>query len=321
MKELSIEQKAKAYDIVRKKIALRFGSNIAEEFFSEFEEPEDEKIRKALINGVECCKASGWTNFGNNVDIDVVLAWLEKQGEKVEPIESFNSEFERQVSCLIASAINKEHEYNEGYVKWTANALLEYAKRELEKQAGQKSSWSEEDESNLDSAIYYIRREPYRESDVEPIVDWLRNLKDRVQPQPKQGWSERDEKLALSIEQIFNCASLLNIVPDKIEKVKSWLKNLKNRVQPEQEWSEEDANLLDNCISLIEDMPGTENEQNWLKSLKDKVQPQSQWKPSDEQIQALVYVFNHYIPNATDKIAWNALQTIELMLGQLLREE
>ena len=52
----------------------------------------------------------------------------------------------------------------------------------------------------------------------------------------KPAWSEEDDKIALSIEQIFNCASLLNIVPDKIEKVKSWLKDIKDRVQPQLRW-------------------------------------------------------------------------------------
>lgn len=40
------EEKAKAYDEVREKIALRFGSNVAEEIFSEFEMNEDDRIRK-----------------------------------------------------------------------------------------------------------------------------------------------------------------------------------------------------------------------------------------------------------------------------------
>ena len=50
----------------------------------------------------------------------------------------------------------------------------------------------------------------------------------------KQGeqkpWSEEDEKIALSIEQVMNCASLLNIVPDKIERIRTWLKTLKQRI-------------------------------------------------------------------------------------------
>ena len=49
MKELSVKEKAKAYDKVREKIALRFGSNVSEEIFSEYEESEDERIRKELL--------------------------------------------------------------------------------------------------------------------------------------------------------------------------------------------------------------------------------------------------------------------------------
>ena len=80
----------------------------------EFRESEDERIRKALIKGVESCKASGWTNFGNNVDIDVVLAWLEKQGTYTK------------------------RDVDDAYVEGIA-----FAKNELEKQ---KHAWSEEDE-------------------------------------------------------------------------------------------------------------------------------------------------------------------------------
>ena len=50
----------------------------------------------------------------------------------------------------------------------------------LEKQGEQKPAWSEEDESNIEEAIYYIIREPYRECDVEPIVNWLRTIKERL---------------------------------------------------------------------------------------------------------------------------------------------
>ena len=46
----------------------------------------------------------------------------------------------------------------------------------------------------------------------------------------KHAWGEEDEKIALSIEQVMNCASLLNIVPDKVEKVRTWLKSLKQRI-------------------------------------------------------------------------------------------
>ena len=40
-------------------------------------------------------------------------------------------------------------------------------------------------------------------------------------------WSEDDKQMILSIEQVMNCASLLNIVPEKIDNIKSWLKSLR----------------------------------------------------------------------------------------------
>jgi len=53
MKELTIEEKAKAYNKVREKIAIRFGSNVADEIFSEYEESEDEKIRKEIMDFID----------------------------------------------------------------------------------------------------------------------------------------------------------------------------------------------------------------------------------------------------------------------------
>ena len=79
MEELSIEEKAKAYDEAREKIAVRFGTNVAEEIFSEFEESEDERIRKGLINYFNHHKNG--INIFYGIKGDDILAWLEKQGE------------------------------------------------------------------------------------------------------------------------------------------------------------------------------------------------------------------------------------------------
>ena len=48
MKELSIEEKAKAYDEVREKIAIRFGSNVADEIFYQFEKQFGKPILQTL---------------------------------------------------------------------------------------------------------------------------------------------------------------------------------------------------------------------------------------------------------------------------------
>lgn len=86
MKELSIEQKAKAYDEAISKMkeimtmdnAPVIPKEIGECIFPELAESEDEKIRKALIEYFnEQCDMSDW----NGVYGYQVIAWLEKQGE------------------------------------------------------------------------------------------------------------------------------------------------------------------------------------------------------------------------------------------------
>ena len=81
MKELSIEEEAKAYDEVRKKIAIRFGSNVADEIFYQFGMSEDEMIRKELL---DFCKnrAEYYPNDPKYENISAWIAWLEKQGEQ-----------------------------------------------------------------------------------------------------------------------------------------------------------------------------------------------------------------------------------------------
>jgi hypothetical protein len=72
-----------------------------------------------------------------------------------------------------------------------------------------------------------------------------------------------------------------------------WLKSL--RPQPNQEWSEEDKNMLQSILDEYKSMP-TEK-RYWLKSLKYRYT----WKPSDEQIyelsKAVDYYTSHGFPN------------------------
>ena len=92
------------------------------EIFPELKENEDEKIRKELIRAftVTADKKSHEI-YGNGITYGQVLAWLENQGKKIDVIENFDTEFEKQVSHLIASTINKEYEYTSDFIKWTAN--------------------------------------------------------------------------------------------------------------------------------------------------------------------------------------------------------
>lgn len=84
MKELSIEQKAKAYDEALKGLHKYDGANIMfsqslkEEMFPELKESEDDKTRAEIVRFIQM-----------EVEDEIVgnkwLAWLEKQAEQNSP--------------------------------------------------------------------------------------------------------------------------------------------------------------------------------------------------------------------------------------------
>lgn len=104
MKELSIEEKAKAYDKVREKIALSFGSNVADEIFSQFEMSEDERIRKELISFLQLPHPQ----FVGERKQEDWIAWLEKQGSEenkgnlggISPNSAWSEEDERNIQVI-----------------------------------------------------------------------------------------------------------------------------------------------------------------------------------------------------------------------------
>lgn len=86
MKELSIEEKAKAYDIALDKLKRLFGTgdNCTREeleyVFPELKESDGDRINKAIYN---CVKWFGFdSSFFKDVSQEECLAWLEKQGEQ-----------------------------------------------------------------------------------------------------------------------------------------------------------------------------------------------------------------------------------------------
>lgn len=90
MKELTIEQKAKAYDEALKVLHKYDGANIMftqdlkEEMFPELKEEGDEKIRKAIIEYFAGSHSSMYPYKGFTKE--QIITWLEKQGEQ-KPIE------------------------------------------------------------------------------------------------------------------------------------------------------------------------------------------------------------------------------------------
>lgn len=148
------EEKAKAYDeaIERAKKCLdetRDNCFVSPDVIfpelkvKESKESEDERIRKDLIVFLVAfwhLGRNGSYDSWTKADCSDWLAWVEKQGKKVDVIENLDTEFEKQVSRLLASVLNKDYEYTEGFVKWVSSNLLGYAKYEIEKQSPRSQS-------------------------------------------------------------------------------------------------------------------------------------------------------------------------------------
>lgn len=79
MKELSISEKAKAYDEAIERAKKLYGNGIAEEIFHELKEDDTERIRKNCIHFLELQKQHHAATF----EIEECIAWLEKQGEQL----------------------------------------------------------------------------------------------------------------------------------------------------------------------------------------------------------------------------------------------
>ena len=123
-----------------------------------------------------------------------------EDGEQ-KPVEciKLDNEFENQISHLIASVLNSEHEYNEGFVKYVSQSLLGFAKKEQKP-----AEWSEDDSrktGTLSSIIfdYAFYKDALDENndltgDYAELNDWLATLPERFNLQPKQEWSDEDKE-------------------------------------------------------------------------------------------------------------------------------
>lgn len=90
MKELTIEQKARAYDDAKARMSRAFNSNrctigFMNEIFPEFREDPDEVIRTALKQGF-FEYGNSFTTFGG-ITVGDIIAWLEKQCEQHSPVD------------------------------------------------------------------------------------------------------------------------------------------------------------------------------------------------------------------------------------------
>ena len=128
-----------------------------EEIFPELKESEDERIKRNIIAAL---KGEGY------YDCDLTnecIAWLEKQGEKPQGKSALEASKEKKID--------------------NANKVE------------QSSAWSEEDDYNVQCLVAKVTSD-IQNGNVgrnQELIDWLKSIKDRVQPQNL--WKPSEEQM------------------------------------------------------------------------------------------------------------------------------
>ena len=229
---MNIEEKAKAYDEAYKRVAVRFGSNVADEIFPELKESEDEKIRNFLIDFIKVC---GWTEKKDQgwPLREECIAWLEKQGAQkpadkeytfkaiprllgmIPPTDRAKSYCQKLIDSLEQEGYSTDAKIVRDCLKQMNGEKVAMATMDE-----QKPAWSEEDERMLHTIIAdfkgFIRHNTSTlESYFNVCIDWLKSLKERYT------WKPSIAQLnALSIVSKGNA-------PDDIEAIVSLYNDLK----------------------------------------------------------------------------------------------
>ena len=110
------------------------------------------------------------------------------------------------------------------------------------KKGEQKPAWSEEDEAMLQAYLHTLQANSITGKVDTIMTIWLKSLKERILPQPKQEWGEKDESHLIHCVRLINNAEGCSI--SEQENAIDWLKSLKDRVQPQNKWKPADGDDL-----------------------------------------------------------------------------
>lgn len=103
----------------------------------------------------------------------------------------------------------------------------------------QKQEWSEEDKDFMYDTLSNLTelKDRYGEGygNVGKCINWLKSIKDRVQPKPQQKWSEEDENMANDLIEGLLSSEKTHYLVHTSKEIVDWLKSLKCRMQGKEE--------------------------------------------------------------------------------------
>ena len=169
---------------------------------------------------------------------------IEKQGEQ-KPAENSCKKSD-DIATEEKDMTKYKHGYKNGF-ECGKQLVLKYPEGFglcwLKKQSEQKPTWSEEDEKMCSQVINEMEAIKSNSSTIfekniaQDKIDWLKSIKERVQPQPTSEWSEEDEKMISSTIEYLN--EFREVYKNGAQECIKWLKLLKpNHWKPSEEQME-----------------------------------------------------------------------------------
>ena len=268
------KEKAKAYDEAIRKAKIILGccnsdsiitKHTIYDIFPELNESEDERMIKFIKQQLFNIKKTITENYELDTKLTKAIDWLEKQGEQKSTLnfkakdwyvskvdgKIYNAKFMEKTPTNIARKLEIEKaamsatgilEQEEWFIKGAEWSDKNPSYASSEKQGEQKpAEWSEDDERMLHIIIAdfkgFIRDNTSTlESHFNECIDWLKSLKDRVQPKHKQEWSEEDEDYINDLIKYFSQNERLK---NTKEDIVNWLKFLR----PKNKWKPSDDEI------------------------------------------------------------------------------
>ena len=247
---------------------------------------------------------AGYTFDFEKKELKKIVVPIFKIGDTI--IKKHNSDILYFGSFTITDITGGKYWYNDRIIC----DITEQDEWEIYEPVSQKSAeWSERDELHLrelESLVKQVWTIAEHENDKDTIhkMSDLSFFLKTLKPQPKQEWSEEDERIRKDIVTYLKSVIANKGYRDKF--IESWIAWLEkqgekgtkgnDREIPFDAWSEEDDEHLGRILKELESqrqrpfnrpyLDKIESDYNWLKSLKNRYT----WKPSDEQMDMLAKV-------------------------------
>ena len=233
-------ESAKEWYKIAKEQNNQLAIEILEKHFPELKESEDERIRKAVLKAIMTDEGRGVMKDGG-FKVEDILSWLEKKKEpqvKViipkfrvgdiirERQKAYPSEPDAKITSIV------EYYYRFENVDGSGGGSIGFAFEDEYELVEQKPSWSKEDEHCIELLLPIIDSSSLIPKNRKKCKEFLKSLKERVQPHPKQEWSEEDEHRIEDAIYFLETARKHYASDEEINKTIDWLKSLKERLVP-----------------------------------------------------------------------------------------